>query len=186
MLLNLLRGTGLDGLAGMRPEGGGSRKVRRPVLALRRSETSAFVSVLGLRVVTDASNYDAWFRRNRVRLELLPLLADVAGRDPVPLLARTASLLAEDADMLTSLASGLDPTDTKALSIARKPLAKRALRLWLRQEESAEQHPPSLDELERAWLVVAGEARACELSGGRRLSRRGGRLRLEQARLAGP
>jgi len=186
LVLNLLRGTGLDGLAGMRAEGGGHRKVLRPILGLRRSETAALVSALGLPVVTDASNYEVRFRRNRVRFEILPLLADVAGRDPVPLLARTAALLAADAELLVSLAESLDPTDARALQAAPRPLASRALREWLREGQSPERHPPSQQELQRAWLVVTGMARACELSGGRRLSRRAGRLRLENARFTEP
>ena len=42
MLLNLLRGAGLDGLAGIRPD------PRRPLLALRRHETRALCAALGL------------------------------------------------------------------------------------------------------------------------------------------
>ena len=179
LLLNLLRGAGLDGLSGMRAIGGGLRKVRRPILRLRRTETVGLVESLGLPAVTDLSNYDRRFLRNRVRHEVLPLLAEVSGRDPVPLLARTAALLAEDADFLAVLAEEVDPTDARGLRSVPKQLAGRALRSWLRQDESAEHHPPSYDELQRAWAVVTGEARACELTGGRRLSRHGGRLRLD-------
>jgi tRNA(Ile)-lysidine synthase len=178
LLLNLLRGTGLDGLGGMRAAGGGRRKVGRPILRLRRSETAWLVESLGLAVVTDPSNYEQRFRRNRVRHEVLPLLAEVSGRDPVPLLARAATLVAEDIDFLATLTEGIDPTDTRALRSVPRPLANRALRSWLRQVEGPEHHPPAFDELERVWAVVTGEVKACQLSGGRRLSRHGGQLRL--------
>jgi len=181
VLLNLLRGAGADGLSAMRPVGGGLRSVRRPLLGLRRAETALLVRSWGIEAVRDPSNADPRFRRNRVRHELLPLLAEVAGRDPVPLICRSAALLAEDAELLAAMARELDPTDTRALRSAPRPLANRALREWLRQGESAERHPPSLAELERAWAVVQGEVVACELSGGRRLSRRQGRLRLTPA-----
>jgi tRNA(Ile)-lysidine synthase len=95
------------------------------------------------------------------------------------LLARTAALLAEDAELLDFLAHDLDPTDTRALAAAPRPLANRALRTWLREDEGPERHPPSYEDLERAWAVVTGRAVACELSGGRRLSRSAGRLRLD-------
>lgn len=179
LLLNLMRGAGLDGLRGMRAAAGGPRRARRPILALRRSETSAFVTALGFQTVSDPSNSDGRFRRNRVRHEVLPLLSDVAGRDPVPLLARTAALLSEDAELLDLLATGLDPTDARALASAPRPLANRALRTWFRETEGPERHPPSADELERAWAVVTGRTIACEVSGGRRLSRSAGRLRLD-------
>ena len=41
VLLNLLRGAGLDGLSGMRAAGGGRRAVLRPIIGLRRAETAA-------------------------------------------------------------------------------------------------------------------------------------------------
>jgi tRNA(Ile)-lysidine synthase len=179
LLLNLIRGAGLDGLTGMRAAAGGSRRVVRPILDLRRAETRAFVARIGLETVNDPSNFEPRFRRNRVRHELMPLLAEVAGRDPVPVLARTAGLLGEDADFLDSLASGIDPTDAWALAHAPPPLAKRALRSWLRQGQGPERYPPSSQELQRVWAVVTGEAVACELAGGRRLSRSSGRLRIE-------
>jgi tRNA(Ile)-lysidine synthase len=181
LLLNMMRGAGLDGLAGMRPSQGGLRGVRRPILGLRRHETASLVRSLGLEAVSDPSNDEARFRRNRVRHELLPLLAEISGRDPVPLLCRTAALLAEDASLLAALSAELDPTDASALRSAPKPIALRALRGWLRREAGEERHPPSLAELERAWGVVTGAVRACELAGGARLSRSKGRLRLEGA-----
>ncbi len=184
LLLNLMRGAGLDGLAGIRVSAGGRRRVLRPILSLRRAETRSFVASLGLDIVSDPSNLEPRFRRNRVRHELLPLLAEIAGRDPVPVLARTASLLAEDADFLGQLARDIDPADARGLARTPPPLAKRALRSWLRQGEGPERHPPSSYELERAWAVVTGRALACELAGGRRLSRSSGRLRIEP-RLSG-
>jgi tRNA(Ile)-lysidine synthase len=181
LLLNLMRGAGLDGLAGMRASDGGLRRVLRPILDLRRTETHAFVASLGLETVSDPSNFEARFRRNRVRHEVLPLLEEIAGRDPVPLLARTASLLAEDANFLAYLAGELDPADARTLARTPAPLAKRALRSWLRQDEGPERHPPSAQELDRVWAVVTGQAVACELAGGRRLSRSSGRLRIAPA-----
>ena len=104
VLLNLLRGAGLDGLAGM-------RSARRPLLGLRRSETRALCGDLGLRPVEDPSNESPAFRRNRVRHELLPLLDAIAERDVVPVLARQAEVLRDEADLVDALAADLDPTD---------------------------------------------------------------------------
>lgn len=178
LLLNLLRGCGLDGLRGMSAEGGGRNGARRPILALRRTETAALAESLGLKVVVDPSNADERFRRNRVRHEVLPLLAAVAQRDPVPLLARTSRLLAEDAEYLDSCARAIDASDVRAVAGAPRPLANRAIRQWLRQGQGQEQHPPSEAELARVWEVVTGRAKGCELAGGRRVSRSRGRLGL--------
>jgi tRNA(Ile)-lysidine synthase len=145
---------------------------------LRRQETEAFALALGLEPVRDPTNADPRFRRNRVRHEVIPLLASVAGRDPVPLLARTASLLSADAAHLGALGSALDPADVATLRGAPRPVASRALRAWLRQDRADGLHPPSAAELERVWDVVEGRVKACELAGGRRLSRSRGRLYL--------
>ena len=178
VLLNLLRGAGLDGLSGMRERRSeaGSAPVRRPLLRLRRSETAEICRRAGIVPIVDPSNSDLRFRRNRVRSELLPLLCDIAERDVVPVLARQAAVISEDVELLEELSRPLDPTDVSALRAAPPALARRALRSWLRSGEG--NHPPSSAEMSRVLDVVEGRRRACELSGGRRLSRRAGRLSL--------
>jgi tRNA(Ile)-lysidine synthase len=179
VLLNVLRGAALDGLCGIRA--GSDVRIRRPLLSLRRSETVALCRTYGLTPVHDPSNQDARFRRNRVRSEVLPLLCDVAGRDVVPVLARQAALLADDAELLQEMASGLDPTDAGVLRHAPVALARRAVRSWLRSVEAsgdAEAHPPSSEEVARVLAVAEGRVRACELAGGRRVQRRAGRLHI--------
>lgn len=168
ILLNVLRGAGLDGLAGIRP---GPTK---PILALRRSETHALCAAEGLAAVQDPSNSDPSFRRNRVRHELLPLLDEIAQRDVVAVLVRQAALLREEADLLDDLSAGVDSGDAGALAGAPPALARRALRAALGDGD----HPPSSAAVERVLAVARGEATACEMEGGRRVSRSGGRIRL--------
>jgi hypoxanthine phosphoribosyltransferase len=180
ILVNLLRGAGADGLAGMEPG------VRHPILGLRRHETHALCAAAGLVPVCDESNDDPAFVRNRIRHELLPLCAAVAGRDPVPLLARQAGVLRDEVALLESLATERlpDPADARAVVAAPRPLARRALRRWLRQAGD-DGHPPSLAEVDRTLAVAAGAAVGTELTGGRRVRRTGGRLRVEPARRSG-
>lgn len=178
VLLNMLRGGALDGLGGMRT-GPGRPPVGRPLIGLRRSETVEVCGDAGLTPVLDPSNHDPRFRRNRVRAELIPLLSAVAERDVVPVLARQAEVAAEDVQLLDQLASGIDPTDARALARAPAPLARRSLRAWIRRSTpGGELHPPSWAEIGRVLEVAAGERRACELSGGRRVQRSRGRLSL--------
>ncbi|MEO5901005.1 MAG: tRNA lysidine(34) synthetase TilS [Ilumatobacteraceae bacterium] len=166
MLLNLLRGAAGAGLGGMRPS------QRRPLLALRRSETVELCSSLDIAVVDDPSNADPRHLRNRVRHELLPMLADLAGRDVVPVLNRQSDLLRDDDDMLVELATALDPADARELAGAPLPLARRAVRAWLRGE-----HPPDAAAVERVLDVARGAATACETAGGVRIERSRQRLR---------
>ena len=168
VLLNLVRGAGLDGLAGIRP---GPTK---PLLGLRRSETRELCVELGLEPFEDPSNADLSLRRNRVRHELLPLLDAIGERDVVAVVARQAALLGEDADLLDELAAALDPTDARALGDAPPPLARRAVRRWLRGE-----HPPDAATVERVLAVARGEAKAADVGGGRRVRRSNQRLALE-------
>ena len=69
-----------------------SGTVIRPFLSVRRADTVAACAELGLEVWHDPMNADPRFRRVRVRTEVLPLLADIHGGDPVPPLAAAASL----------------------------------------------------------------------------------------------
>ena len=168
IVLNLLRGSGLDGLAGIRP---GPTK---PLLGLRRAETAAVCAAAGLEPVHDPSNADPAHRRNRVRHEVLPLLEEVAGRDLVPVLGRQAELLRDEADLLDELAAAVDPADSGALAALPTPLARRAVRRLLGGE-----HPPGAAAVERVLAVARLEAGACEVAGGRRVRRSAGRLHLE-------
>jgi tRNA(Ile)-lysidine synthase len=169
VLVNLLRGSGLDGLAGMRAEG-------HPLLRIRRAETRALCTALGLTPVEDPTNASLAHRRNRVRHELLPLLDAIADRDVAALLARQASALRDEADLLDSLARALDPTDARALAAAPTALARRAVRRWLTCG-----YPPEAAAVERVLAVARGEAVACDVGGGRRVARSGQRLRLTTA-----
>jgi hypoxanthine phosphoribosyltransferase len=174
ILLNLLRGSGSDGLAGMEPG------FRHPLLGLRRRETHAVCVASGLQPVHDASNDDPTFLRNRVRHELLPLCADLARRDPVPLLARQAGVLRDEVALLNALAeeAAPDPQDAKIVSALPLPLARRSVRRWLQRTagEPGSGYPPSLAEVDRVLAVAAGHAVGTELAGGRRVRRHAGRL----------
>ena len=174
VLANLLRGSGLDGLSGMAPG------FRHPLLALRRHETRALCRAVGLTPVSDPSNDDPRHLRNRIRHQLLPLCAELASRDPVPVLARQAGVLRDEAALLEELARAAvpDPSDTSALAAAPRALARRAVRRWLRQAgtRSRAAHPPSGAEVARVLSVADGSLRATELSGGRRWARSRGHL----------
>ena len=174
ILLNLMRGAGRDGLAGMRP---GPTK---PILALRRRETHALCATLGLRTVADPSNLDPSFRRNRVRHELLPLLDSIAERDVVPVIARQADLMRDEADLLEEMASSVDGEDAGELSAAAPALARRVVRGLLSAGPAGDLHPPGAAAVERVLRVARNEAVACEVPGGVRVRRSAGRLQVER------
>jgi tRNA(Ile)-lysidine synthase len=167
ILLNMLRGAGSDGLAGMQPG------PAHPLLGVRRSETGALCHARGLVPVEDPSNADPSFVRNRIRHELLPVACAVAGRDLVPVLARQAGVLAQEAALLEDLAAELDPADAAALAGAPLPVARRAARRWLRGDGP---HPPDLKSVERVLAVAKGDMGATDVVPARRVRRSRGTL----------
>ena len=170
ILINLLRGSGTRGLAGMQPTS------QRPLLHVRRSETQALCSALGISVFNDPSNNDERFQRNRIRHEVLPLLESLAKRDLVPVLTRQADLLRDDDDLLNELASALDPTDALALANAPVALSRRAIRSWLTNPLV-----PDSATVERVLEVARGNTLACDIGLGRHVRRSQQRLRITEA-----
>lgn len=71
LLLNLTRGTGIRGLCGMQPKNG---EVVRPLLCLTREEILSYLQDIGQEYVTDHTNLEDEYARNKVRLDVLPLL----------------------------------------------------------------------------------------------------------------
>ena len=169
ILINLLRGSGTRGLAGMQPSH------QHPLLQLRRSETEELCAQLGVKVFKDPSNDDSRFQRNRIRQEVLPLFSSLAKRDMVPVLTRQAELLRDDDDLLNELSLSLDPTNALALAQAPVALARRAIRAWLTNPLV-----PDSATVERVLEVARGNAPACDIGLGRQVRRSQQRLRITE------
>ena len=175
VLFNIGRGAGLAGAAA--PHAG----VRRPLLGLRRRETHAVCASLDLPVVSDPMNDDLQFSRVAIRTEVLPALAGALGRDPVPLLNRHADHAAAALEVVASLAAAVDPTSAAELSAAPKAVASEALRAWIVAATGSPSAVSSAS-IDRVLEVAAGSIVATEITGGHRVARRGGRLRIEPPR----
>ncbi|MCB1290758.1 MAG: tRNA lysidine(34) synthetase TilS [Mycobacterium sp.] len=135
VLLGLGRGSGPRSIAGMRDC---DPPWYRPLLGVRRAATHAACAELGLIAWDDPHNSDRRFTRVRLRAEVLPLLEDVLGHGVAEALARTASALREDNEVLDSLAeqhlaaarSGT-ALAIGALSTLPAALRRRVIRGWL-------------------------------------------------------
>jgi tRNA(Ile)-lysidine synthase len=167
VLLHLLRGSGVAGLAGIPRR---RANVFRPLLDCRRAETRELCARLGLAVVHDPMNDDLRYRRVWLRREIIPALERVADRDLVDVLARQADLLRDDDELLTTLALEHATDDTATIAAMPAALARRTIRSWLGSR------PPSLATVDRVLAVARADARATELPGGDRVERIGGRL----------
>ena len=160
MLLHLIRGSGLQGLTGIRPRRG---KLIRPFLTTTRAEILAYLEEHRLPHVEDSTNTDTAYARNRLRHQVIPLLEEL---NPalISRLSDTVGYLRADNDYLTAQAMaavrGAEPTVTGGLvlpadAIARSPdpIAVRAVgallgRLGAHQYRSA--HLLSVVELARS------------------------------------
>ena len=96
-LMNLMRGTGLNGLKGI-PETSG--RLIRPLMIFRKHEIVDYCNREGLDFRTDSSNTDTDFFRNAVRHRLIPVMNELSGKEVVGLIDRTAGLVMADSDFI--------------------------------------------------------------------------------------
>ena len=133
ILMHLLRGTGITGLRGLRPrsllqygEGVGRLEIIRPLLEITRQETLRYCERYQLKPQNDSSNAMPYFVRNRVRLELIPMLRNYNPSIDKALL-RLAAIAADDISFIEEQASQLWNEVTKeensAIYLDKKKIA---------------------------------------------------------------
>ena len=112
VLLNLVRGTGLRGMTGIQPRNG---SILRPLLCVSRAEIEAFLSERRQKYVTDSTNLETDVLRNKVRLQVLPLLRELnpAVSDNIQ---RTAENLVEAQEVLDAILTNYNSSNVLELS----------------------------------------------------------------------
>lgn len=179
MLQHLLRGSGLGGLCGIpacRPLGDGLF-VARPLLTVPKTALLAHLAASGLDFVEDSTNAEACCTRNRLRLEVIPVLEELYGNGTQNA-ARTAALLCEDEVYLQAQAAqflqaeGREPR-LDALAALPRPIFARVMQKLL---------PAPPEQVHIAALAAfcqknANGAVLC-LPGGRVMAHRGKLMRL--------
>ena len=156
LLMNIIRGSGIDGLRGMQPLDrlaidAADLTLFRPLLGVTRAQTYAYCAALGLQPRQDASNLSLEHTRNRIRIELMPLLErfNPAARDALLRLARNA---AEDADYIRA------QTNAVWQDVAHQSDAGDGV-IALNTQAFARQHPAVQSRLlRRAIHAVKGSA----------------------------
>jgi tRNA(Ile)-lysidine synthase len=186
VLHRLLRGTGVKGLAGipaLRPLAHGI-EVIRPLLEVGRAEVLDYLAQLGQTYRQDSSNIDRRFTRNRIRHELLPLLArdyNPAVVDVLYRLARQARALQEGEELRARQlleqaelprAGALLVFAADCLRDVSSQQISEMFRLVWRREDWSQQHM-GFREWQRLARVARGEAKAADLPGPIRARHRG-------------
>ena len=113
MMMNLFRGTGLEGLVNPKPIAG---RIIRPLLCLRKSELKDYLDTLGVSYAIDQTNLTTNGTRNNWRNDMLPKIGGFYGVDPVVPLARTYKLLSDDLDFVSGMALDAYAGNRKVLS----------------------------------------------------------------------
>lgn len=174
MMINLIRGTGIDGLSGIpyhRPP-----NVYRPILAISRSETREIAALAGLEFYDDPMNETLDLARNRVRHVILPRMRELNPRLDEAM-TRTSATLSADAGFLDAAAGALPPAELAVgvLITLPSPLGDRLVRRWLESHDVE----VSAEIVARVWSVVSGGTPTQDLEGGRRVTRDRAVIRIE-------
>ena len=186
LLLKLIRGAGLTGLAGIYPR---RDSVIRPLLDVSRAELRTYLSASGEAWTDDESNTDISNPRNRVRHNVIPELDRAAGAPTSPAIARAAALAREDADWLDDLArkqmavaatadDGGPALDVAALAGMPRPILRRVLLETIRQHGGGREI--GLEHVESVLALLAGLHGGVDLPGCRVELRRGKLVLLQQ------
>ena len=184
VLLGLARGSGARSLSAMAARNG---KYLRPLLSITREETLGACAEAQLDPWDDPHNADKTFTRVRVRTDVIPNLEKNLGPGISAALARTASLLRDDADALDQLAEQeFSAHDPKSLEISRleklpKAIRTRVLRMAIYAAGApsgslSADHIVPIEALITDW---SGQGPS-DLPGGVRVSRISGRLSLSR------
>jgi tRNA(Ile)-lysidine synthase len=148
VLHHLLRGTGLPGLRGMPPERPLEQgTLLRPLLRVSRAEVLDFLERLGQPFLTDETNFELAYTRNRIRHSLLPELREQFNPRVETALCRLAQQVRDVQDLVDELAENLLRSalresapdrallDLAPLRNARRHLVREALRELFTQQE---------------------------------------------------
>ena len=169
VLLRMLRGAGLRGLAGMPHIR--ERLFVRPLLGVTRREILSYLETLGVSFRTDSSNKKGIYLRNRVRHELVPVMESLAPAT-IRLLARQADILREDDRILDRLAAqrlvrATHSQDSNAIILDRAALLKEPASLQRRMLRLALQAlSPTARGLRGDWVLSILASLATRRSGG--------------------
>ncbi|MGC4044442.1 MAG: tRNA lysidine(34) synthetase TilS [Armatimonas sp.] len=179
VLLRILRGTSVDGLAGIPPrrsivEG---ISVVRPLLAARRADTVACCETYGVTPRHDPTNDNTVFPRNRLRA-LLPELSQAFNPKLVEALNRLAANAEADRDYLEAASEHLDDADAATLRAAPSALRRRALLRRLRRASlNAQEERATTRWVDALESILAGGPQQ-DLPGGVRARLKKGQLEI--------
>jgi len=184
-LINLFRGAGTTGLAGMREVS--MRRIEdvdlrivRPLLSVWRNEIDGYVHEHRLKFREDASNKNLAPLRNRIRRRVIPYLEKTLRRNIRQSIWRTAVISAEEENWIEKQLPNTIGVDLSVNELRKLPLTfqRRLILIWLRAQEIAN---VGFDVIERVRSLLASGSRTAKtnLPQDRHVRRRAGKLFVE-------
>lgn len=98
VMMRMMRGTGLEGLCGIRVKRDGY--VIRPILCLKRNEIEEYCNLSSLKPRLDKSNLEKVYARNRVRLDIIPYMKEHFNEDIIESVNRMVNILQKDNEFI--------------------------------------------------------------------------------------
>jgi tRNA(Ile)-lysidine synthase len=189
--INLLRGTGTAGLAGMRMESarrikeerGSTLRIIRPLLGLFRSEVVQFSHERKVPFREDATNLDTNLMRNRIRHELLPFLDRRFGISYRKAILRCTEILADEEDWMKGITESFSYETQlayKKLCSLPRGLQRRILRQWLLKQGVPEVDFAAVERIRSLIALPLSKPAKVNLPFGVHARRRSGVLFLER------
>ncbi|MGA9380794.1 MAG: tRNA lysidine(34) synthetase TilS [Phormidium sp.] len=170
LLYNLTRGSGADGLQSLTWRRYLTEKIQliRPLLEINRLETAQFCSDFQLPIWSDSTNEELKYKRNRIRLELIPYLKQNFNPQVEKALAQTAELLQAEVEFLentaeetlrkASLDSPIPQINRSILRSTSLAIQRRVMRQFLQQNLG---FAPSFEQIEKLTALITAPNRSC-------------------------
>lgn len=152
-------------------------RIVRPLLTVRRADTTGACSELGLEWWDDPMNHDPSYRRVAIRHTIIPALTDLLGGDAAVPLAGTADRIAADRQLVETLVDISPTANCAELAAEETVVRRRRIAAWLRENNVPIQRD-QLNTIEHLVTNWHGQG-PITLAGGRTVTRRGGQLEIE-------
>lgn len=170
LIYNLTRGSGADGLQSLTWQRHLTENIKliRPLLEITRLQTAQFCTDFQLQIWEDSTNEDVKYKRNRIRLELIPYLKQNFNPQVEKALAQTAELLQAEVEFLEKVSQETlqKATDNSPISqinrliLRSTPLAiqRRVMRQFLQKNLG---FAPSFEQIEKLTALIAAPNLSC-------------------------
>lgn len=176
MIMNFLRGTGLKGLCGISPV---RDRIIRPLIAVSKNEIISYCKEKGLRYCLDSTNESDIYTRNKLRLNIIPLLEKSFNKNLNSTMFRTSNILRSEEEFIEKQAQhafkvcyeGNHRININKLKGYDRVIQRRVIRAGFR-DFLVDLHDISYDHVESVLSLMEGESgRVTELPAGLRAMR---------------